>query len=406
MKRKYLSRTSFIFLFIFLFTLLTPSLAIDDNKVKYDINFEEPTILNEIMKLQKNALEAYEKFWQSLEKDKLGLPIYPVDYAGEYIQGDTLIILVKEGSLKNDQINYKKLFDSSQNVTFKEVKYSLKDLEEYESYVEKLSKKYTVVSYGIDRKNNVFLINLLSSDYEIINSGYNETLSSIATNNLPIVIGKQDDIQAGIDLYGGDKISSVSLGIGGTYGSKNAILTCGHTLPEGTKIYRGTVEIGKVVKQRFAKSTSLTSIETLGDFGIVEITNSSYSPTNKVRDATSTVAITGYYSSLPVGTAVYKYGSTTGYSYGTVTAVNLTILTSDGYSSYNVRGITSCSMRNSSGTTPGDGGDSGGPFYINDGAYKISGTYSSHGSYSGVYRTLYFSPIYYAIDAGFTPKTN
>lgn len=154
--------------------------------------------------------------------------------------------------------------------------------------------------------------------------------------------------------------------------------------------------------QRANTSESETGVSSLGDFAIVTL-NDDVTITNRIYGG---VKITGTYSSLPEGTTIYKYGQTTGYSYGTVqqaalyTAVeyhnaNSTMI-------YYVRGLYKSSMQKADGSTPVDGGDSGGPVYIYNGSdYLLHGIVSAR-----LNSTMYSTPIYYAIDAGFSVKTN
>ena len=63
-------------------------------------------------------------------------------------------------------------------------------------------------------------------------------------------------------------------------------------------------------------------------------------------------------------------------------------------------------MKNKSGTHAVNKGDSGGCVYIKSGStYKIQGSVSCFNSTSSVYSTMYSSPIYYAMDVGFSPYT-
>lgn len=107
---------------------------------------------------------------------------------------------------------------------------------------------------------------------------------------------------------------------------------------------------------------------------------------------------------------LYKYGSTTGYSWGPITYTNVTVTYTDiwGLTTYQVRGLYQSSLQNSSSTHAVDEGDSGGCVYIKEGSsYKIHGSVSGmRKSSSGVNSIMYSSPIYYAQAAGFSPKLN
>lgn len=219
---------------------------------------------------------------------------------------------------------------------------------------------------------------------------------------------------------GGDKITNedtngaMSVGIGGTYAGNNAILTCGHGNEEVGLLwwarypyiqYSGN-RTGQVSYQRANQVTGDMTVDSLGDFAIVTLTESD-TPTNRVYGS---VSITGTYSSVPVGTTIYKYGFKSGYSYGTVQQIGITVTYSDGlFTTYEVRGLYQSSMQNTAGTDAIEPGDSGGSVYIKDGtAYKLHGIVTARKNPTGgnPASIMYSTPIYYAIDAGFTVKTN
>jgi len=141
-----------------------------------------------------------------------------------------------------------------------------------------------------------------------------------------------------------------------------------------------------------------------------------YIGTNKVYNPSvgNYISITGTFSSVPAGTFIYKYGYSTGHSWGYVQQSSVTVQYSDpitGLNTYYVRGLYKSYMQNSSGTDAVGAGDSGGCVYLNDGSYKIHGNVSglSQPPAGSATHIMYSSPIYFAIDpqnVGFTPKTN
>ena len=118
----------------------------------------------------------------------------------------------------------------------------------------------------------------------------------------------------------------------------------------------------------------------LGDFSIV-LLNQYYAPTNKMKAENSVVSATGTYSSVPVGTSIYKYGAKTGYSYGEVTRTNVTVVYEKTELEGNIKekvsevsGLTQSYMLNTAGTNAIDEGDSGGCVYTKSGSnYMICG---------------------------------
>ena len=157
-----------------------------------------------------------------------------------------------------------------------------------------------------------------------------------------------------------------------------------------------------------AEAAAAQGVNSLGDFSIIKLTNSAYTTSNKISN---NLSITGTYSSLPVGTKIYKYGITTGLTSGTVTQY-LDLTTCSYYlnaSQYYIRGLYKHKMDVSGSTNGVDGGDSGGPVYIKSGTnYLLHGIVSACGKTvsSGGYDIMYSTPVFFAVDAGFTVKTS
>lgn len=407
------------FFSLVLVLLMIPQIAIASNSNRYeDFTNTTPKAIVEAMKLQEPALQAYQNLWNSFEKDESGTPIYPDDYAGEYISKDKLVIMLVDPSqsLKEDYIKRSK---DGEHIKFENASYSLNYLNSLSSVAQQLSdQNYRISVYGVDRKANSFFISIIQEDYEKLMKNQSLTLQK-TIENLPIRIEPGAPNTSTSALWGGDRITNedngagLSVGIGGTYGGNNAILTAGHSnekvgifFPRYPYIQYLSTQTGQVVYQRANTSSSATGVGTLGDFAVVKLTGSD-TATNKVYGG---VSITGTYSSVPVGTTIYKYGATSGYSSGTVNQISLTVTYSDGlFTTYTVSGLYQSSMSNSSGTDAIAGGDSGGPVYMKDGtAYKLHGIVTARQEPMSGYPAsiMYSTPIYYAVDAGFTVKTS
>lgn len=148
----------------------------------------------------------------------------------------------------------------------------------------------------------------------------------------------------------------------------------------------------------------------MGDFAIVTL-NNDVTTTNRVYGG---ISITGTYSSLPEGTTIYKYGTVTKLSYGTITrsgdtaVMNYSVKISDNAQTYYyVRGLYESSMYNASGTDAILEGDSGGPVYVKNGSnYLLHGIVTAKDNNIGglVTSVMYSSPIAYAEAEGFKVK--
>ncbi len=372
-----------------------------------DFEDEIPLEVREAMIKQVDALNNYQNLMEEFTDDITGNVIYPEEYAGAYIDAGELVIQLVDDS-PEIQEKYKEWCESEEKLSFNEVAYSLNDLLEYEPYVRDMVEcGYDVIGYGICEKDNTFEISLDSAS----RSGQEINLFSMAEDDTsPVRITYEDRATACATMRGGDGITngeghSFSIGICGTYNGQKALLTCGH----GNEIWGNTLsvyysnsEIGEVSYQRANTSSLETGVNSLGDFAIVTLNND----VTITNDMIGGREIIGTYSSIPEGTTIYKYGQSTGLSYGTVTraAINTAFEYHNEGSTmiYYVRGLYKSSLQKSDGTSPISGGDSGGPVFLYNGTgYVLHGIVSAQ---EGTY--MYSTPIYYAVDAGFTVKVD
>ena len=158
------------------------------------------------------------------------------------------------------------------------------------------------------------------------------------------------------DLVGGDAIrlgaSRCSAGFSArTPAGAPRLITAGHCTNRGGDVSGANgAPIGPVRSSVFDRT---------GDWGVVDV-GPGWRPTPSVAaEASTTRAVTGI-ATAPVGAAVCRSGSTTGWRCGTVTAVDVTA----NYAAGPVQGLvlsTACS----------EGGDSGGPFVAGSSAVGV-----------------------------------
>lgn len=364
-----------------------------------------PAEVQEAMENQTEALEKYSELMEFFDKDKFGVPIYPENYAGEYIdENDKLVVQITNSFADKEILEYLK---KTPVIQIKYVEHSYGELLSQKKIANELySAGVRVASDGVDIVNNRYEITVLEEDLKKIPTTY--------TRNSILSIKKGEYAEITASLLGGDKIynedtgGAMSIGICGTYQGNNALLTCGHgnekvgLLPPRYPYIQNKTQngrIGQVVFQQANTSSTNYGVSSLGDFAIVKITSSD-TITNRVWEGGQ---ITGTYSSVPVGTTLYKYGYRTGYSWGSVTGTSMRITYGDGLlASYTVDGLYSVVLQNSSGTIPVNQGDSGGPVWRSD-----TGENLLHGIVTaGLGSTMYTTPIYYVQHQGFQPKLN
>ena len=114
--------------------------------------------------IQKNACDANETLYNSF--DFKNDYIYPNDFAGTFIDFDTLHVLVTDEAAVE---NYRKLLSNySKYVTFDIVKYSYKELKKLTDKCaeELLDNNFSVTGYYVDVTKNKGVIDVLSEDYD------------------------------------------------------------------------------------------------------------------------------------------------------------------------------------------------------------------------------------------------
>lgn len=396
---------------LFLSTVLLCSMSItafgSNSSLGDDHTFDKmiPFEVQEDMAKQADALDEYFKLIDFFEKDKFGVPIYSEHYAGEYIDADNkLVVQLTDEFADKAILSYLK---STPIIQIKYVEHSYDELISQKEIADELyASGVRVVSDGVDIIDNRYEIAVLKEDFDKVLTTY--------TNNSLVVFEEGTYAQASAQLIGGDRIYNedtdgyMSIGICGTYNGNDAVLTCGHgneKVGVWSKRYpyieykTQSHRIGQVVFQQANTDSNNYGVSSLGDFAIVDITSSD-TITNDVWQGGQ---ITGTYSSVPVGTTVYKFGSRTGYAWGNVTSTSLRISYTDGlFTTYTVSGLYSIPLQNSSGTNAINGGDSGGPVWRSDTGENLIHGIVTAGNFDT--NLMYTTPIYYAQYQGFQPK--
>lgn len=408
---KRLTKSIALFLTVILLVITSGPFIMNANL--NDISNDIPEEIYLAMKLQESALNAYQRLWDFFEKNESGEPIYPDEYAGEYIEGDKLVILLTD--LSPDMITkYSDVCKDSTHVIFEKAEYSLKYLNSLKQYTNKLKADgIKLVSYGVDHRNNCLQINIANND-----SIMNKRVIDSYINELPINIEISEEVEACALILGGSGITNddridpitISVGICGWLNGKDAILTCGHGNEKLSVLYGNRypyikyngIRTGQVSYQR---ANTTPGVFSLGDFAIVTLTGSD-TMTNVVKG--SGVSITGTNSSVPIGGIVYKYGNTTGYSYGTVQQIEFTAIYWLSPYTYEVSGLIEAYM-NTNGTHAVAEGDSGGTVYQQIGNnYMFCGIVTAREIIleGQLARKMYFTPAFYTTyNTGFTVKT-
>ena len=371
---------------------------------------EDISLWMQKMEMQEEATQAYSELRSLFGVSESGMDIFPDDYAGAWIENNDLIV----GLTTLDSVEkYDLVLGEFDCVQYVEMDYSLNELYEMRNDMYEQIKDDIEIScsYVHVAGNNIVYEVLepvqaaeqkLENKLNTLRSGVDsDSDASSGVDLFNIVEGSEVVNQ--VDVYGGSEFKdgggSASVGICGTIHSKEGndypgFITCGHgatVTGEGAKAYIGGSLYG---------STFLTMYynNCYGDWAAVRKTSNNFTQTNKVYGPSfDTIRkITGTKDEVAPGTLVMKYGFKGGYCTGTVTENNMTVYDDGGIY---VTGISGVSLISGESV----GGDSGGPYYINNGM----GGYNFVGVHKGSNKKdmLYFTP-YKCFKTWFTPDTN
>lgn len=341
------------------------------------------------------AIDAYDQINSALEivpASDPSFPNYPDDFGGAYYQNEKLVICLTDNSSDHQQF-YLNLVDDPDVIRFETVDHSYNDLYSLSMDIAD-SVSSSVSSISVDIPSNEIVIGAPSSTLSTIPS----TMSELG---VPIKYIEEDQSSVSADVLGGGKItygSSVgTVTICGTSKGSNAVLTAGHCVTEGTAYkYNGsTLGTGYY---------SCYKTEQFYDYGVIKVTGSGQTMTNKVYNNANytTITSTKSVSSSLVGTTVCKYGASRGFATGTVDKVNAVVSYTSGVTLYGMSRVTF----NSDSPNKGYKGDSGSPVYAGHvlyGIYSGDNADTSTGSDATFY---WFSPINGVGSDVFSVKTN
>jgi len=367
-----------IALSIMLSILMAFVFGVDSSKVQASDKDAEIDI-EEMFKIQEEACLANEAIYASFDWDKTF--VYPDDFAGNYIDYDTLHVQVTS---KEAIENYKPLLEGYDCVCYDVVKNSYNELLELaESAVDALPCREAFVEYYVDIKENKAVLCILEK-YRSKIKEYLFTDGNLKITFSDEYISEDSSVIAGSYLSIGGY--PFTLAGSGTYGSSNAFLCCGHSISSGSSVYHTGGLIGTVSVLQYANYGA-------GDYSIITASNG-YTPTSTVYSSGGTTSYTSSLLSPTVGTILYRYGEVSQQSICQVTDIGIYSNTG----TITILGLTKAYIV--SGNLP-QGGDSGGPYRSGNSFCGIH-----HGHVKENAHIVYFTPYGYPYYAGFTIKTN
>ncbi len=354
---------------------------------------EQALSVDELIAAQAKAVEANEILMQYFFAEGWVLE-YPDYFGGCYIEDNILHIRLVEPTTEEFKIVEAILSDYENAIVFEYGSYSQASIQDYaDSTVAELKKQgLKVTHWYVEAETGNVIIGVMPTDIESATVKVAEIQNySFRNSDLKIVIEEGEYTSTASDptVIGGSTIeigtSSRSAGTCGYYEGNNALVTCGHgNTTTGSAVRLNGTQIGTVVDVQYAD-------EQAGDYSIIELDSALMS--HKIGSSSDGLITIngGTYLSPAVGTYVTKYGYRTGYSYGTVTATNVSI--SPG-TDMTISGMTKVSISTGAGSVPGD---SGGPYLVGDAFCGVN-----HGHSSDDSTTVFFTPYSLILQGGFS----
>jgi len=357
--------------------------------------------------MQESACQANEMLQLSFPYDDNGIPIYPDDYAGTYIDWsrDASLVVLLVNADDTRRAEYLQRCRNSDVVLFGDAEFGWNDLCKCgNSCINYLIENGILVYCGsLNIAENSFSIEVEIDNFENAESMI-ETLkqepfvsSNPAISHVKVLVGTP--IIQLASIYGGNSITnnstnvSCAVGIGGGYLTPssdytNCLVTCGHGNPYSSSVkFNGSIT-GSVVYRSYSTNYSSPSV---GDYSIILL--SSNTAKKQIQTGNSYVSITSLQSPMfPQGGTYIKYGPIGGIAVCTTTAYcNYAVTTSNGSGGNGyVTGVWASSL--SGGTAYL--GDSGGPIYTGNTLVGLTTAMNGLG-------VFYFTPIGLATNVGF-----
>ena len=146
-----------LFIIITMTVVLFASNSIHANSIDY----EDIRNAEDVFKIQEEACKAHEFLMKQIDpKDTCD---FPDDFAGDFIEGDKLNVLLTGTNTKS----YRKMLAGYDNVVFKKVKYSYKQLDGLvKQYDKEYGDRYSIIAYTVDIESNKGLIYVHEKDYD------------------------------------------------------------------------------------------------------------------------------------------------------------------------------------------------------------------------------------------------
>ena len=371
------------------------------------------------MARQAPLIEAYNLMMQNFSSSSSGYLdiVFPDNFAGAYIDYDTLVIQLTDTSPETIAF-YRNIIGNNFQITFKEMAFSRNQLMEFGMmFVDSITAP--VISFGYDTMNNSFSIALYENSSDSVRMvesfGYMRSLISI-----PITMELTEAFEFASIMHPGTDIrhrpgSSFSIAVFGTilqgpHAGSLGILTTGHGLHRvtpNTRIYNtgDGRHIGYMYQYRFGSMWGgvIQPRTIYGDWGIVRLTagfrlgvGGNLTNTIPVSNHTLVVACQiNHTYRTPIGTEIFGTGARTVIWQGRITEVDRFKMDNHMFPGVQVAGLARYTLIGNSRPITGD---SGGAIW-SELDWMTSNWSIFHGVHVGHHSgSFYFSPAILARD--------
>lgn len=365
------------------------------------IVIEHPTVdtvkPTERMLQQTAAMAAHRSLEDSLDVDDNGRFIYPDYYAGDYIDedGNLVICLTSEDTIEN----YQFLKDKHSCVEFKIVEYSYNELNDtIEDYYSSSEYQSEIVSSSIDVINNKAVFEVSEEMYKMKADDISSKLSLEITDSNPqcctIISGGEELVNKQNGNFWEPNYScTVAANVVNSVGDE-FLLTCGHKMDVGDKMYYNGTCIGSVHETH----PPVNTFSSYGDYSLVKlkdnvhVTYTVYGVKNAVDSALDRLTyLHRPQYTIPVGAECFKFSRKFGYADFDIERTDqiaYNVEDQNGNIMGNLYGMVKCEWI-SGNIQPGDSG-SGIYYYCPDSSYELLGVLSCINEDTN---EVYFSPL-------------
>jgi len=289
------------------------------------VSGESDISIDLMLEKQSKSLDLYA---QILERGKL-YPQFSDYFGGAYLENGELVVCVLAGRT----MDFVSGLGLEEPINIKEVKYSVKEIDDDIEKLAFLVGEYGIVRIGRSDMDNAIVIGVSNQNDELL-SAVSEIIDigKVIIEKSPITISTSTDINIingnSFKIYGSGFYTEATIGIAAQDSSGNeGIIIPGHVsllgFGVGDYVYYNNQICGKITKLRFSGSVDAAFVKLRNGFWY----NPDFYPTKDFMNGDYYTMANASASYVVQGTFVSMYGYKSGKTTGYITLVNVTITT-------------------------------------------------------------------------------